>query len=649
MPSEVADLAYTLEVPSAWSVRSRRAFLRFARELASGQIRNRRNGESRLPGDRGEDAALAAAAHVLRDLADQGWTIEVKPDRSLIVRAPDIATDPMEEKARVRKQELLKREEQLSTPSVRRFIRDMERPREHEGRFVSVFNVMRDGKRLAEELRAAEGSDRGLESVIDPYLQVVSPRDRCPHTGLRLVDIWRYFRHTWTNQYTSTPGRTMLVLVRDRAAEFHPVLGIAALGSAIVQIRERDSWIGWRSEDFLEALAKDPSLKIARWLVSRLEQRLAELHLDDLIADGLYWPRLWESPTAEAIEALQGEAAVRRQRHHRFVRRADFKPPQTPAAWRQRAESDLFRSKRCLVLADLLRSKRSLQPFLYPKATARGLRDALENRAARRAIEGIVRRAKGDAVGTEIADLTVCGAVPPYRELLGGKLVSMLSVSPTIVRAYHERYCDHPSEIASSLAGRAICRRSHLVFVGTTSLYGSGSSQYNRIRIPREVLRGREDVVFRELGRSRSFGTSHLSSGAVTALVRLAEQSRNGARVNSIFGEGVNPKLRKVRAGIDLLDWPSDDLLQHRRRRIVYGVTLIENLLPYVLGIDTEPKYVFRKSLRDDVEAISDWWRTRWLTERSRSPDVLRAVARHTHSRPMRHGARVELPPIDEE
>jgi hypothetical protein len=286
---------------------------------------------------------------------------------------------------------------------------------------------------------------------------------------------------------------------------------------------------------------------------------------------------------------------------------------------------------------------------LEPRPSARGLCAALQDPSARRAIEGIIRRAKAEAVGTEIADLTVCGAIPPYSELLGGKLISMLAVSPTIVRAYHERYRSHSSEIASSLAGRPVCRRSHLVFVGTTSLYGSGSSQYNRVRIPREVLHGRADVVFQELGKSRSFGTSHLSRGAVAALVRLAEQSRNGTRVNSIFGEGVNPKLRKVRAGIDLLDWPSDNLLQHRRRRIVYGVKLIDNLLEYLLGLEADPKYLFRKSLPNDVEAIADWWRTRWLAHRSRSPDVLRGIAAHTHSRPMRHGARVELPEVGEE
>jgi hypothetical protein len=297
-------------------------------------------------------------------------------------------------------------------------------------------------------------------------------------------------------------------------------------------------------------------------------------------------------------------------------------------------------------LANLLRARLALTPFLYPTPTRRGLREALADSQGRRAISNIVRRAKADAVGTEIADLTVCGAVAPYNALLGGKLVSMLAVSPAVVRAYHERYRSYASEIASSMAGRPITRPSQLAFVGTTSLYGSGSSQYNRIRIPKKVLGGCADISFRELGRSKSFGTSHLSSGSLAALLQLSEQSRNGVRVNSIFGEGVNPKLRKVRDGIDRLGWPSNDLLQHGRRRIVYGVPLVSNLLPYLLGIDSKPHYVFRRSLRDDVERITCWWVERWLSKRVESNDVLEKVGIHTTLRPVHHGARVPLPAL---
>jgi hypothetical protein len=441
----------------------------------------------------------------------------------------------------------------------------------------------------------------------------------------------------------------MLVLVRDRAAECHPVIGIAALGSAIVQLSERDAWIGWSSEAVLAYLSEKPTLKHARWLASRMEQGVSELHLEDLIADGLYWPSLWDQPTAEAIDGLMAEATATRSRHHRFVKRSDFKSNAAPPDWQQRAESDLFRSKRCLALAELLRARLALKPHLDPTPTRRGLRDALEDPAARRAIHGLVRRAKADAVGTEIADLTVCGAIPPYNALLGGKLVSMLAVSPGVVRAYHDRYANHMSEIASSLAGRPIRRRSNLAFIGTTSLYGSGSSQYNRVRIPANVVKGRGDITFRKLGKSKSYGTSHLSNAAVAALVTLAEQSRNGARVNSIFGEGVNPRLRKVRAGLDLLAWPSDGLLRHRRPRLIYGVQLVENLLEYLLGIEIEPRYLFRRSLRGDDAAIAQWWRIRWLTDRVRSPTVIEDVRRHeSAARPVRHGARVVLPDLQD-
>jgi hypothetical protein len=531
------------------------------------------------------------------------------------------------EKARVRRQELLKRDEQLTSAPVQRFVAAMEKPVEFAGSFVSIFS-----------------SPPAFRAVIDPYVQIVNNTDRCRYTGLRLNDIWRYFRLTWSNQYTSTPGRTMPLLVRDRAARFHPVIGIAALGSSIVQIKERDEWIGWQSGAFLSALSERPTLAMARWLVRRLDQAIEELYLDDLLEDGLYWPSLWESPSPEAIARLTKEAETRRRDHHRFVRRSDLKRHMEAAdteGWRQRAESDLFRSKRCLTLADLLRSRAALDPFLYPKPSRAALRNALDNEQGRRAIAAIVRRAKAEAVGTEIADLTVCGAIAPYSALLGGKLVSMLAVSPSVIRAYRERYVDYAGVIASSMAGRPIRRRTNLAFIGTTSLYGSGSSQYNRVRIPPEVLGGRGTVEFRELGKSRSFGTSHLSDQTVAALVRLSEHSRTGIRVNSIFGEGVNPKLRKVRDGMDLLGWPSEELMRHGRQRIVYGVSLVSNLLPYLIGADTEPEYLFRSNIKDDVDRISEWWTERWLYRRSRSAEVINAVAEHHVDRPVRHGARV--------
>ena len=625
-----------LPTPQALRPAEARAFLAVARSLAS---RSRRPATTTDNHERRPHPALVAATRVLADLVDQGWAVRVDGQQCVAVRPPRGATDPAREKARVRKQELLKRDEQLAVPSVRRFVAEMERPREFQGRFVSIFSLMRDGEALRAALETLEPGDdpaRRLRTVVDPA-------ERCAHTGLRLGDIWRYFRHTWSNQYTSTPGRTMLLLIRDRAAPCHPVIGIAALGSPIVQIKERDDWIGWQSNQFTEALAKRPSARLAHWVNQRLDSGLRDLYLDDLIEDGLYWPSLWAAPAEDAIERLRKESTARRDDHRRFVQRREFKrgiEPTDAEAWRARAESDLFRSKRCLALADLLRSRAALLPFLSPP-TRTGLAMALADSEGRRAIADLLRRAKAETVGTEMADLTVCGAIAPYNALLGGKLVAALAVSPTVVRAYHERYGDYASVIASSMAGRPVHRRNNLVFVGTTSLYGTGSSQYNRLHFPAETLGGHGRIEFRELGHSRSFGTSHLSSETVSALVRLSEQSRTGVRVNSIFGEGVNPKLRKVRDGLDLLGWPSEALLQHGRQRIVYGVSLVSNLLPYLLGVEAEPSYLFRRNVKDDVAKITDWWLQRWLAPRMRSTEVLDAVALHRSGRPSRHGARV--------
>ena len=215
------------------------------------------------------------------------------------------------------------------------------------------------------------------------------------------------------------------------------------------------------------------------------------------------------------------------------------------------------------------------------------------------------------------------------------------------------RYKSAESEIASSMAGRPIVRRPNLVLLGTTSLYGIGSSQYNRIKIPCERLDGvaGAEVRYFELGYSESFGTSQYSEETVAALAACVQQSSDGVRVNSIFGEGVSPKLRKVRQGLDVLNLPSSLLLQHHRRRIVYGIPLIRNLSDYLIGADSVPHYLCPlRNVSVASDGISSWWRDRWLFKRVESDDVLAEVRRHALVQPMRHGARAPSPTaVDQE
>jgi hypothetical protein len=602
-------------------------------------------------------AALLAAGLVIIDLAIQGWPLRVRAEAVEVQPPEQSGIGLVEEKNRIRQQELVKRNSQLRQPSVVKFLSSMEQVRLHKGKFVSIFSLMRDGRELASALlrmRKLEGGERDAElaRVVDPYLQFVgSNADVCQFTGLRLMDVWRYFRHTWSNQYMSVPGRSMQFLVRDRAAPNHPVMGICALSSPIMQIRERDNWIGWSPEAFLDRVQNKPSAKLAKWLVSTLDEAIRQIYRDDLIEDGVVSSREIVNPTPKLIERLLSEGLRRRKLHYRFVQPSEHKGRQSnlhvETHWQERAKTHLFRSKRAISLATLLKARIAIKEAFGHRPSRDSLTKLVATRAGQEAVRAVLRKAKADRVGISVADISVCGAVQPYNALLGGKLVAMLAASPEVVAAYHERYRQSESEIASSMAGKPIIRKPHLVMLGTTSLYGVGSSQYNRIRIPAEKVGGTRGghIEYKELGHSESFGTSQYSDETVQALADYAQQCDGGQRVNSIFGEGVSPKLRKVRQGLDALGFPSSLLLQHHRRRIVYGVALIGNLCDYLVGADKTPKYLYRlRPHREASDQIARWWRERWLHRRIESDEVLSAVERHTLVAPVRHGARVARP-----
>src|ERR1035437_9272382 len=200
-----------------------------------------------------ETLSLLLSLHVVADLVAQGWSLYTTDSTVTLAYGATHEDSGARSKEAVRKSHLVERDSQLREPAVAEFIRGMEKRRLTSKGWHSIHSLMRDGKDLADRLRrATEISDvqervEPLGRTIAPYLQFVEAGGVCEQTGLVLSDIWRYFRHTWTTAYRSVPGRSIMILVRDSAAPNHPVIGIAALGSAVVQQSVRDQWIGWDS------------------------------------------------------------------------------------------------------------------------------------------------------------------------------------------------------------------------------------------------------------------------------------------------------------------------------------------------------------------------------------------------------------------
>lgn len=599
----------------------------------------------------GSSQATRVCVSVLCDLADHGWSIRVD-DSEIWVRSPSGADDPLHEKARIREGHLIERDKQLEETATARFLNEMEQLRLTPLGWKSIFNLMRDGRELAERLQVIVDGDNSstrdadLRKCIDPYVQIVDGNAVCATTGLRLMDVWRYFRHTWTTMYNSTPGRKLLILVRDRAVSDHPVIGIGALGSAIVQLSVRDKWIGWNPETFLAALAEKPSKRLPRWLRKSLGELLDDVYIADFLDEGVIEKSDILNPTPAIIGRLRKMATDLRNTHRLYSGVGGHKKQgmrQGDKVWRQQAETYLFKSKRASTLANLLEAQMRLNEtgFSVQDAPSK-LRETIKQPGCRSAIRTVLRHVRAKHVGIDMLDITVCGSVAPYNELLGGKLISLLMASPEIVDAYRKRYRKACSIIASSMAGRAVRRHPRLVLLGTTSLYGGSASQYNRLSIPADVVGSKLPLRYVKLGPTAGFGSYQFSRDTLREIAVVATQARRGREVNSIFGEGVNPKLRKIRGGLDVVGLPSDALLQHGSPRLVYAVPLAENFRDILFGLSGRPVYILKSANSGEgSQKIVDFWRRRWLFARSARSDTIERVARHSVAYPISHGARV--------
>lgn len=607
-----------------------------------------------------EELNLLATVSVIIDLVTQGWRI-TSTNPAVVLEFHDGASADAE-KERIRRAHMIERDSQLREASVMAFIKGMEKRRLTRNGWHSIFSLMRDGEELARKIREICELDNPetqadlLSRLIRPYVQVVETDAVCEHTGLKLIDIWRYFRYTWVNSYKSVPGRSMMILVRDAAVPNHPVIGIASLASSVVQQAARDKWIGWDTDTAVERFRSvERPKKTVQWLISELDASINAVYVKDLLRDGIVTQAHIRRPSASVIATLlmDSERAIK---HHRLYPNAAKHKSQNGtkrAEWMERAETSLFRSKRAKQLATMLSIRELFQEVkVDPQMPVGEWRDLFESSRFRQAVGQIVRMVRGERVGINMMDISVCGAIAPYNLLLGGKLVCLLLCSPEIVKEYRARYDQQDSLIASSMRGASVKRAANLVLLCTTSLYGSALSQYSRVKVPTALLDGKpgEKVEFNCVGLSEGFGSFQFSKDSLRMMGMLLGRSKEARKVNSIFGEGVNPLMRKIREGLKLLGLPPDVLLKHGSKRVVYGVALARNFREFLLDMSDSPRYLIpQRRERHQTELLADYWRQRWLLKRINKPGILDDVARHTCVYPIHHGAQVELPDDREE
>jgi len=595
--------------------------------------------------DDGDSLKLRTICLLVADLFEQGW--RVSSQGGTISFAPPglaaVGSETVEDiKARVRETLQAARLRQLGEPSVRRFLERVERrrPRLHGGR-SSVLDLIDDGAELSAALRKANAvpelsRQKALARLIDPVVEVCEAGARCPDTGLELIEVWRYFRHTWAHEYRSVPGRQMMVLVRNAARPNRPVMGIAMLASPVMRLAQRDLWIGWLREAAAERVVEGEwsARLFGRSLWTRLQSSIAAIRWDDLVtAEEIEQPTeavalRMEQRAAGAAFAREAELKAHFAAHHGGgddVRphRGKLHSASADADWLSASEDLLFVRKRAEGLARLLFAKHVFMAADLTRAPARATRELFATRQGQRAIDIVLTEFRKAGLSSEIADVSVCGAVHPYNELLGGKLVALLLASSEVREAYARRYGGQVSLIASQMAGRPVSKPAELRILTTTSLYGVGSSQYNRLRLKAiDHPELHQDISWDTIGESLTggYGTLHLSNETAHALRSMAFTRHNARRINNRFGEGTSPRLRQIREGLDALGLKSDAILHHATPRIFYVCELDAGARARLLGLGSTAASPQSSS---DIAAA---WRRRWLTNRVRRPETLAAL-----------------------
>jgi hypothetical protein len=279
----------------------------------------------------------------------------------------------------------------------------------------------------------------------------------------------------------------------------------------------------------------------------------------------------------------------------------------------------LVRKKRAFELARLLDAQGMLRRHARSLTDPAAVFAALDREEVRAAVNTAMSAVKSRRIGTNLLEITTCGAVAPYNGLLGGKLVALLLLSPQVAADYRRRYGNEPTIIRSQLKNEPVVPDNTLVWLGTTSLFSHGSSQYERLRLPPGVIaEDQAEIRYRYVGDTTGYGTVQFSDETVRAVEVVMRQHRGYREVNGVFGEGASPRLRKLRSGLDTLGFNSGLVLLHHQERRIYGVPLFPGAGAYLCGLsDAVPDYIARpEGYLDATGRIADFWRRRWLSQR---------------------------------
>ncbi len=185
------------------------------------------------------------------------------------------------------------------------------------------------------------------------------------------------------------------------------------------------------------------------------------------------------------------------------------------------------------------------------------------------------------------------GALPPYNDLLGGKMVALTLTCNEIKDSYRKKY----KNAVTILKNRKL--KPELLFITTTSAFGK-SSIYNRLKYKGET-------VAISLGYTQGSGTFHIPEELYQEILDFL--SRKGIDVTRGYGHWPSRKLKLISLGFRYLGLSSYEY--HGIKREFYLFPLVRNLKE-VIHKREKPIWINRP-----FGNLVDFWKERWAMPRA--------------------------------
>lgn len=199
---------------------------------------------------------------------------------------------------------------------------------------------------------------------------------------------------------------------------------------------------------------------------------------------------------------------------------------------------------------------------------------------------------------TGMLDAHILGAIQPYNQLLGGKLVSCLLRSTDIRDLFQKKYAGSVGVISQE------AKHARLIAVTTSSSLGK-SSVYNRLKLDGQSY-------FRPIGYTEGFGHFQIPQSLFEEMRRYLKSIGHPYADGTVFGTGPNWRLRTIRACLDDIGINSN-VLQHNLKREVFICPLASNYREVLKGTQQRASWTGLCS----VAEIGKLAVARWMVPRS--------------------------------